>query len=193
MRNESKVDKMKLLQNRFGWVRNRTTNNSVIRLFGYSVIDKGFTLVELIVVVAMIAILMAALGTAVAKAQTRARISKATQEAKELTNAILAYEQYAPGRSLSSVASGNWKNCDESALSMVLGQLKDDNGQSIPVLYTASLTGGRMIDPWGTAYQLRIDKTGRLSGGGDDKNRSQQFVSAPHLPNYYRLDDGEKK
>ena len=154
---------------------------------------RGFTLVELIVTVSMIMILMAALGVSVTKAQTRARLSKATQETKELTNAILAYEQYAPNRTLSAVATGGWRDCDESALGMVLGRYKDDNGQSIPVLYTASLTGGRMVDPWGTTYQLRIEKTGRLSGGGDAQNRSQQFVSAPQLPNYYRLDDGEKK
>ena len=154
---------------------------------------KAFTLVELIVVIAMIAILMSALGVSVAKAQTRARISKATQEVKELTNAILAYEQYAPNRTLASVASSGWRDCDKGSLGMVLGEMKDDKGQSVPVLYNAALTGGRMIDPWGTPYQLRIEKTGRLSGGGDDESRSQQFVSAPQLPNYYRLNDGEKK
>lgn len=155
---------------------------------------RGFTLIELIVVIAMIATLMAALGTSVAKAQRRARITKATQEARELTNSILAYEQYAPDHTLAQVATGgSWRDCDESSLRMVLGRMDDDDGQRIPVLFAASLTGGRMLDPWGTPYQVRIEKLGSLAGGGDDENRSQQFVSAPHLPNYYRLNDEEKK
>ena len=54
---------------------------------------KGFTLIELLVVVAMIMILIGTLVVSVEQARTRARIAKATQEAKELTNAILAYEQ----------------------------------------------------------------------------------------------------
>ena len=53
---------------------------------------KAFTLVELIVVIAIIAILMAAIGTSVRKAQLRSRIARAETEANEMTNAIRAYE-----------------------------------------------------------------------------------------------------
>ena len=61
---------------------------------------RGFTLIELLVVLAMIMILAGAMTASVNAARRRARISKAQQEMKELTNAILAFEQYAPGRTL---------------------------------------------------------------------------------------------
>lgn len=152
---------------------------------------KAFTLVEMIVVIAMIAVLMAAMGSAVAKAQTRARIAKAQQETKELTNAILAYEQYAPGHTLSSVATGGgWQECNEGTLSMVLGGKKGENDERIPVLFNASLTGSRMLDPWGTPYEFMIEKTGSLAGGEDA--RATRFISAPLLPNLFRLSDEER-
>ena len=110
---------------------------------------KAFTLIELMVVVAMIALLMAAMTTSISKARTRAKIAKATQEAKELTNAVLAYEQYANNHSLEDVATGGgWVECNEGSLKMVLGGLTGENGEKIPVLYNAALTGnGRMRSP----------------------------------------------
>lgn len=154
---------------------------------------KGFTLIELLVVVAMIMILIGTLVVSVEQARTRARIAKATQEAKELTNAILAYEQYAPNRSLQSVATGGgWVECNEGSLKMVLGGMSGDSGERIPVLFNASLTGGRMLDPWGRPYELLIEKTSSLSGGGDDEERNTRFVMAPYLPNFFRLTDAER-
>ena len=154
---------------------------------------KGFTLIELLVVVAMIMILIGTLVVSVEQARTRARIAKATQEAKELTNAILAYEQYAPNRSLQSVATGGgWVECNEGSLKMVLGGMSGYSGERIPVLFNASLTGGRMLDPWGRPYELLIEKTASLSGGGDDEERNTRFVMAPYLPNFFRLTDAER-
>ena len=154
---------------------------------------KGFTLIELLVVVAMIMILIGTLVVSVEQARTRARIAKATQEAKELTNAILAYEQYAPNRSLQSVATGGgWVEWNEGSLKMVLGGMSGDSGERIPVLFNASLTGGRMLDPWGRPYELLIEKTASLSGGGDDEERNTRFVMAPYLPNFFRLTDAER-
>ena len=153
---------------------------------------RAFTLIELMVVIAMILILAGAMTTSVAKARTRARIAKATQEAKELTNALLAYEQYAPNHSLESVVNGGWADCSKGALKIVLGGVTGDNGETVPVLFNVSLTGGNMLDPWGHAYQYMIDKTSTLSGGGDEEDRSTRFLYAPHLPNFWRLTDAER-
>ena len=46
---------------------------------------EGFTLIELMVVVAMIAIISAAMTVSVAGAQERARVQKATVEVKSIT------------------------------------------------------------------------------------------------------------
>ena len=60
---------------------------------------RAFTLVELLVVVGMIAILTGAVGVSVSDARARAREMKALAEVKEMTNAILAYENYSRGGS----------------------------------------------------------------------------------------------
>ena len=84
---------------------------------------RAFTLIEMMVVVAMILIIAAAMTTSVAKARTRAKVAAAMQETREMTNAILAFEQYAQDRSLASeVTGGSWRDCTESAMGMILGR-----------------------------------------------------------------------
>lgn len=139
----------------------------------------------------MIAVLAAAMMSAVGRARARSRIAKATQEIKELTNAVLAYEQYAQNRSLSGEETG-WTDCNESSLAMVLGGKSGANGERIPVLFNASLTRGEFRDPWGRPYQLKIEKTDTLEGGGTDEDRGVSFTTAPALPNYFRLTDKER-
>lgn len=60
----------------------------------------AFTLVELLVVVGMIALLTGAVGTSVSESRARARVAKAQAEVKEMTNAILGYEQFARAHNL---------------------------------------------------------------------------------------------
>ena len=88
----------------------------------YSEMKRAFTLVELLVVLAMIMIISGALTASVQKARTRAMVAKAMQETREMTNAILAYEQYAKDRSLQSKVTGSsWQSCSEGAMKMILG------------------------------------------------------------------------
>ena len=149
---------------------------------------RGFTLIELLVVIAMLAILIGAIGSSVNQARKRAQIAKATQDVKEMTNAILAFENIAVGRSLEKYASG-WRDCTESALSMILGGEPTESGEPAPVLYNAQIRGGVVLDPWGTPYQFTIKKVAdpaRRDGGIN-------FVTAPILPNFYRLTDDERQ
>ena len=166
-------------------------SHSIIRLFDYSIIRKarqGFTLIELLIVITMIAILMAAMTTSVAKARTRAKISQATQETKEMTNAILAYEQYAKDHTLSKYAGSGWVRCTEGAVRMILGGGESgETGEQIPVLYNGRVRGGQLLDPWGTAYEYRIEPT--ASWPGMD---APDLKSSAALPNYFRLTDGER-
>ena len=149
---------------------------------------RGFTLIELLVVIGMIAVLLGAMGVSTLKARTRAKIARATQETKEMTNAILAFEQYAPGHTLDNYAKGSWADCTEGSMAMILGNVKGDNGEQVPVLYNASVTGGRLLDPWGRPYQFMIEKStwGDNNGVGD-------LRTAPALPNYFRLTDKERE
>ena len=70
---------------------------------------RGFTLVELLVVIAMLMLLVGAVTSSVTRAQKRAKIVQATAEAQEITNAILAYENYAEKYSLEKHAKGGWE------------------------------------------------------------------------------------
>lgn len=154
---------------------------------------RGFTMIELLVVMAMIAVIAAAFVTSVNSARRRAYIGRATVEMKEMTNAILAYEQYAPGRTLASVASGSWKDCAEGDMSMILGGASAENGGRVPVLYNGHVRTGYLRDPWGTPYRYRIENTGSLGGGGGEDAKSLKFSVAGALPNFFRLTDAERR
>ena len=149
---------------------------------------RGFTLVELLVVIAMVAILMGAVGTSMNQARRRAMISKATQDVKEMTNAILAFENYAPNRSLESYAGGSWRDTTESSMSMILGGETSESGEQVPVLYNAQIRNGQILDPWGKPYQYMIKKAGNITPPS-----GTAFQTAPSLPNFYRLTDEERE
>ena len=151
---------------------------------------RGFTLVELLVVVGMIAILMGAMGSGIANARKRAMVARATQEAREMTNAILAYENYAPGHTLEKVATGGWQPASEGSLGMILGNAEVEGTGTLPILYNAHISsGGTINDPWGRPYRFIIK---RNSGVIQQKSASG-FVTAPSLPNFYRLSDEERQ
>lgn len=140
---------------------------------------RGFTLIELLVVVGMIAILTGAASSSVMKARTRAKISRATTECREITNAILAYENWAPDRTLSDVAKKF--NRDEgvdaavSDLDFILGREKHANGPGgmVPVLYNGAAMsrggGGKkyLLDPWGTPYRIIVKPAGDAQAKAD--------------------------
>lgn len=149
---------------------------------------RGFTLIELLVVIGMLAILIGAVGSSVSQARKRALISKATQDVREMTNAILAYENYAPNRSLEQIASGSWGNATEGALGFILGNGQTQTGEQLPVLYNAQIRSGNINDPWGTPYQWQVKKVGTIQTGDNT-----QYVTAPSLPNFYRLTDEERQ
>lgn len=151
----------------------------------------GFTLIELLVVIAMIALLSGAFTASVAKARERARIARATQEVREMTNAILSYENYAPKHELE--VNGGWADCTESAMAMILGKKQGDNGQDVPVLYNGHVQGGRLADPWGRPYQYMIQKASEFSGNDDEKTALQGLQMAGALPNANRLPEKERK
>lgn len=152
---------------------------------------KAFTLIELLVVISMIAILTAAFTSAVEKARRRAKTARATQEIKEMTNAILAYEQYAPGRTLKNVANGSWANCTESTMAMILGGTKGESGENVPVLYNAHVTRGMLLDPWGHPYQYMIKRV--EDAKAETGAQGIRFKGAAMLPNANRLTAEERR
>ena len=146
---------------------------------------KGFTLIELLVVIGMIAILTGAASSSVMKARKRSQIARATTEVREMTNAILAYENWDDDRSLKRYqTSKSWSKATEDALQFILGGVQNKQG-NIPVLYNAAITGGQIKDPWGTAYEFMIAEAGDASDTKD--NVGDGLNTFMYLPNLNRL------
>ena len=151
----------------------------------------GFTIVELLTVVAILLLLIGALATSVATARRRARTQQAITEAQQLTDAIAAYENYSrPGQAspLEGKATGaSWKEASEGNLAFVLGNEKNPNGQegNIPVLFEGAVRGGHIRDPWGNPYRYRIQssKVNMAQGTG----AGSMGTSAAAIPNINRI------
>ena len=142
----------------------------------------GFTLVELIVVAAMILILAGAVTTSVSGARARAKISRAEIETREITNAILAYANYTDDGSLSSVTM-NDSPASESSLAFILGQGPSQRGAKVPVLYNAALSSsGQVLDPWGHPYRVTVKAGETVAPPGVQSLSIRLFC-----PNWHRL------
>src|SRR5574344_537658 len=120
---------------------------------------RGFTLVELLVVVGMIATLLGALTTSVAAAQERARIQRALSDVKVTTQAILASENFQQSGKY-ELKPMNRVAAEASPLAFVLGKGgNDQSGERPPATLMASLqAGGKLLHPWGTPYKVTITK-----------------------------------
>lgn len=154
---------------------------------------KAFTLVELLVVVGMIAVLMGAMTSAVQQARERARVQKATNDVKVITQAILAYEIW-NGDELPTMGSrgraAGGVEANEGSLGFLIGKgnaegVAGGSGSSqLPVLLMAQLrNGGALADPWGTPYRVTIAESKaniRL------KTVTGALSTSYWLPNFYR-------
>ena len=153
--------------------------------------NRGFTLVELLVVVAMIAIIIAAISTAVAGANERAKVQKALAEVKVVSQAILAYENWDQGGGRHELPTLDKQDADKESIGFILGNGGDaQSGGKIPVMLMAALTsGGKMLDPWGTPYKVTIKGNGFSIRAG---TASGSLQTGFFLPNWYRVGRGER-
>ncbi|OVE76978.1 hypothetical protein BVX97_00150 [bacterium E08(2017)] len=118
---------------------------------------KGFTLLELLLVISIMILLMGMVGVSVGAAIERARISRARAESAEL---IRAWKQYYK-------TYGQWpdsfpanvngrpfnKEMDGPAMAILLAQDPNDNPQNIKFIDLASAPNG-FEDPWGNLYMI---------------------------------------
>lgn len=153
---------------------------------------RGFTLVELLVVIGMIAVLTGAASSSVMKARRRSQIARAETEVREIVNAILAYENWTDDHSLKSVASrfSNWTPAKENDIGFIIGNERNKQGQ-IPVLYNAAIVGGAARDPWGTEYQIKVRDSGNAAESSDQVGKG--ISTFMYLPNLNRLKESEMR
>ena len=154
---------------------------------------RAFTLVELLVVVGMIAVLMGAMTAAVQQARERARVQKATNDVKVISQAILAYEIWNGDElptmgSRGKAASGAEANSGSLGFLMGKGNAHGVAGGSganeLPVLLMAQLrSGGSIVDPWGTPYHVTIAAS---KSSIKLKTVTGALSTGYWLPNFYR-------
>ena len=144
---------------------------------------RAFTLVELLVVLAMIAVLLGAVGAGVRAARQRAKISRARVEVQEITNAILSFANYTDDGTLQEVAGRlNDTPAGESSLDFLLGKVTK-RGAQVPVLYRAAASADGMFrDPWGHPYRVTVKKGESLVPPGVPVMGVRLF-----FPNWHRL------
>ena len=153
----------------------------------------AFTLVELMVVVAMIAVIVAAMTTSIAAAKQRAKIQKATSEVKIVSQAILAYENFMQhGNDRFELPVMNDQPADDSSLGFLLGTAGESTESGkIPALVLAALSGsGAMLDPWGNPYLVKIQKS---SGRVEIKSANSTMRTGFVVPNIYHMTGEERK
>ena len=147
---------------------------------------RGFTLIELLVVIGMIAVLTGAASSSVIKARKRSQIAKAETEVREMTKAILAYENWDDDHSLKKYqTSKSWAKATEDALQFILGGVQNRQG-NVPVLFNASVKSGNISDPWGTPYQYMIVESGDAAESSADQV-GRSLSTFMFLPNLWRL------
>lgn len=119
---------------------------------------RGFTLVELLVVIAMISIILGAMASAASGAMERARVQKAKSEVKIIAQAILAYENETKNGSDYELPTMDKAVCNSQTMGFLLGKETGESGK-IPVLLMAALSGGgELRDPWNHPYRVTIKK-----------------------------------
>lgn len=146
---------------------------------------RGFTLVELLVVMGMIALIMAAMTMSISGAQERARIQKATAEVKSVTQAVLAAENF-DDSFLERFKTP--QDMTASNLKFLLGQAGQmEGGGKIPVFLLAALSADQSLrDPWGEVYRISIQS------GRNDGARFSDTKTGVIFPNIWALGRNER-
>jgi prepilin-type N-terminal cleavage/methylation domain-containing protein len=159
----------------------------------------GFTMIELLVVMAILGTLVATFAMSTSSARENAKIVKATAESRSLENAIRLFcmsmtdteLETDGGNQLSVLGLGDGLQEANPTLTNMLTKPSQSNGNT--VYYEAndsSIRGNRLCDPWGHPYQIRVRLVNRASNVAEEedyeivvplpgRHRSLKPLSAP--------------
>ena len=120
--------------------------------------SRGFTLIEMLLVIAIIGILMALVGTAAYSAHQRAYVTRANAEAQQIAAAFKSY-WIAKNKWPRGFEGGSFKPLTRKSLEPLLGG--DSDGTVYldvpPESFDGEGADAPFLDPWGNPYQVRID------------------------------------
>lgn len=146
---------------------------------------RGFTMVELLVVTAVLMMLVGTLTTSIVAAQERAMVQKATAEIQSITQAILAYQNYGRVNDDNPLSQHTMDGpASEGAMAFILGREPLKNGMegNIPVLYQGDVVQNALRDPWGNPYIVTIREA-----QVDPEDEAVGLMSSVAFPNINRL------
>ena len=139
----------------------------------------GFTLLEIMLVIVVIAILMSMLGAAAYTARQRAYASTATAETQQIATAFKSY-YLAFHKWPKAWASGKaWTPLTAENLAPLLGTEDGGGGRVFLDLPENRLEDGKFLDPWGHPYEVQTDAVLK-------PNISDTFEGAVSFPNHMR-------
>ena len=132
--------------------------------------QKGFTIVELLIVIVVIGILAAISLTAYNGVQTKAKVNTAKSDLTTLNKAIQA-GRVSQGKTLYGITGSNCTSCGVIPYNTALDLISAASG--------ISLNGLKKGDPWGNPYQIDENE----GEGGSCANQDALFVSGqPTIP-----------
>ena len=138
----------------------------------------GFTLLELMIVIAIIGILMAMLGAAAYSARQRAYATTATAEVQQIVTAFKSYylvHHEWPG----DWAGGKGGEAGEPLTKSALAPLIDGDEGAYLDISDFRFEDDQFLDPWGNPYRVSTDRV-------DTPSVSDVFEGAVSFPNHMR-------
>ncbi len=141
---------------------------------------RGFTLIEMLVVVAIIGILMALVGSAAYSAHQRAYVTRANAEAQQIATAFKSY-WIAKNKWPTGFSGGGYTALTRKNLKPLMGG--DSDGTVYldvpPDNFDGDGEDAPFLDPWGNPYAVHVDKV-------EDTTTSDTLEGVVSFPNYMR-------
>lgn len=152
--------------------------------------NSGFTVIELLLVIAIIAILMGMVGTSAVIARNQAYKAQARAETQQLMTAVKAIKMASSDGPLPIPKEGKM---NKETVEMFLNVKIDGEEETRSYLEIPSsrLEDGGFLDPWGHAYEYSIEES------GEKELPNEVYQIAVSFPNaeifYYKKDTIENE
>lgn len=144
--------------------------------------NAGFTLPELLAVIAIVASLMMASFGSLQRARHLAKRTKAEAQLRELVN---AWEQYFVTYSAWPSNLDGQNGVDTTARNLAPLTSPNDVNNSLGIVFLNFDGTGSFTDPWGKAYKLSFESSRRQSGS-DDRSKTA-FETTVALPRRFTM------